>query len=90
MSRNTWKATPPGEEQVKLNSLFQEGKITPSTLPAEAYKMSDIFMRFSLDKFRYHFNDTKRKLGLNCKSQHPVKKQGSLILFPTFYSETIQ
>ncbi len=67
MSRLTWKENPPGIEQEELNQMFKDNLVKPSSTPKDFHNKSDLFLAYPLRIFSYHFNSTKRRLGLNCK-----------------------
>lgn len=62
-----WKTD--GEEDSKLHSLIQKGKINKYTSPKDLQKeFPDIFGPFSLQVMRNHLNAAKRLHGLYRKS----------------------
>lgn len=46
----------------KLRELFESGLVTGDELPRNVFHKYPVFQRYSLDRFRWHFNDLRKKL----------------------------
>lgn len=60
-----WKSD--GEEQLFLEKLLREGKITPSMKPSQVQPKYAMFDEFSDTVFRKHWTQTKKKFRSGCK-----------------------
>lgn len=58
-----WKVNPPGEEQITLEAMFEEGGIADYETAATVQARNELFKPFSDRVFASHFNKTRAKFG---------------------------
>lgn len=58
-----WKENPPGEAQLLLNEMFDDGAIENHETAASVQARAPLFKKFSDRVFAVHFNKTRAKLG---------------------------
>ena len=62
-----WNRTPPCAEQIKLEKLFKDGKISKDSTAASVYNQHADFQKYTLDVFRSNFNAIRNSLGYERK-----------------------
>lgn len=61
--RQQWKANPPGEAQIRLNNMFDEGDIEDHETAAMVQARVPLFQKFSDRVFSVHFAKTRGLFG---------------------------
>lgn len=84
-----WKESPPGPEQLALESMFENDSIEEYDTPGTVQRRTPMFQPFSERVFSTHFRKTKAKLGGygNCIITIPRTKK--FFLFFIFQRELV-
>ena len=59
-----------GQGQKMLEQKFDSGEFNADTKPKDAYLTSKVFQNFSIDIFRVHFSNERKKRGLHLQMVH--------------------